>query len=93
MRVVLNRQAEVALFRIARTLQDVLARSDQLDDCQREISKVIGIGGLALDQKIVERFGIRNGGKCPPSFAASSTMRGQRSGVFTMRRIEDTLLR
>ena len=54
-RVVLHRETEVAGFRIARTFEHVLARPHQLDDGERQIREVIGIGGLARDQKLVER--------------------------------------
>ena len=54
--VILDRQAEVSLFRIAGPLEHVLARSHQLDDRQRQVGKMIGIRRLAREQELVERF-------------------------------------
>jgi len=51
--VVLHGQPEVALFRVPGTLQNIFTRSDQLDDGQREVGKAVGVGGFALEQKIV----------------------------------------
>jgi len=45
-RVILHGKSEVPLLGIARTLQNIFARSNQLDDRQREVGEVIGIGGL-----------------------------------------------
>ena len=63
MSVVLNGEAEVPLLRIAGAFEDILPGSHQLDDRQGKIGKVIRIGSLTLYQKLVERFGIRIGGK------------------------------
>ncbi len=56
--VVLHREAKVSLLRISWPLQNIFARANQLDHGQRQIGKVIGISGLALEQKIIERLGI-----------------------------------
>ena len=61
--VILDRQAEVARRGIAGALENVFSGADQLDDSKREVSKMIGVGGFALQEKIVQRFGIRVGRK------------------------------
>jgi hypothetical protein len=48
----------MALLGIAGAFQDVLARTHQFDDRQRQIGKVIGIRCLARRQEVVERFRI-----------------------------------
>ena len=68
MSVVLDSEAEMPLFRISGALEDILARSHQFDPRQRKVGKMIGIGSFTLDQKSIERFGIRNGGK-PAAYA------------------------
>jgi len=61
--VVLDSKPEMPLFPISGALEDILARSHQFDDRERKVGKMIGIGSLTLDQKIIERFGIWNAGK------------------------------
>ena len=64
-RVVLDREAKVSLYRLSGTFQNVFARADQLDDCQRDVGKVIRISCLSLKQEIIQSFGIGIGRKLP----------------------------
>ena len=89
--VVLDREAKVALLWISRAFQHIFAGSNEFDHAQRKIREVIGISGFASQQKIVERFGVGLRRKLSLYVAASCTIRSQRSGVFTMRRRDETL--
>jgi hypothetical protein len=43
----------VPLFRVPRAFEDILAWSHQLDDRQRKVGKMIGIGSLTLASRFL----------------------------------------
>ena len=55
---------------VARAFENVLAGANELDHGQGKIGEVIGIGGLAAQQEIIQRFGIGLRGKFFPLLAA-----------------------
>ena len=69
--VVLYCEAEVAGRGVAGEFENIFARPDQLDDGEREVGKMIGVGGFTLEQKFVKRFGIGIGRKFFAVLAAS----------------------
>ena len=61
--VVLHRKSEVSFRRIAGSLQNIFSWPHQLDHGQRQVREVIGVGGFAFHQKVVERLGIGRRGQ------------------------------
>ena len=59
MRVVFHGQPKMALRGIARALQHILARPQQFNDCQRQVSKVVRIIFLPLRINLGSR-GLQN---------------------------------
>ena len=54
MRVVLHSKTEVPGCGFARALQNVFTRTDELDDGQGDVGKVLGIGSFSAQQEIVQ---------------------------------------
>jgi hypothetical protein len=84
-RVILDGQAEVAGGRLVRGFDDILTRTEQFNDGQRQIGKAERVGGFLLDQEHFERLRIRLRRKLEIGWAAISTIRSQRLGERTMR--------
>jgi len=55
MRVVADRQSEMPARIFAGPLDDVFAAADQLNDRERKIGKMIGVGRLPLFEKCGQR--------------------------------------
>ena len=89
-RVVVDGEAEVTLLGIVRALEHVLAGAEQLHDREREIRELGRIGGAALRSgSPTSAFASGSAGSFVPSEPASSTIRSQRFGFATTRRIDD----
>ena len=56
--VILNRQTEVSWGNFAGTFQNIFSRTDEFNYGERKIGEVIGIGGFAPQQEIVQRLGV-----------------------------------
>jgi hypothetical protein len=56
--VILHRETEVSRRNFARAFEHILAGADKFNHGERDVGEVIGIGRLAPQQEIVQRFGI-----------------------------------